>query len=276
MRGGGPWQTYPLTWVYPRAGSIPARAGEPPCLSEGAQERGNPRRDRARLHRVGPSGLSPRGRGNLERRHPRWGLSPRRGRLGKGLSPRGRGNHKPGVFTRVYRAGGGTRSQSGQVGSCRYPRAGGGTVWVYPRAGGGTTFLPAQRSHLSPRGRGNAAGERRSIPARAGEPHQPAGRSRSMSSRGLGGRGNPEMVAREGLSPRGRGNHRLGVAAGVYPRLKLAGEPRARYGSIPARAGEPGRPAYLKPWPAGGGTVRRHTLGLSPRGRGNLDNDARR
>ena len=90
---------------------------------------------------------------------------------------------------------------------------------------------------LSPRVRGNlgvgrpGSGRRRSIPARAGEPHgrSPLGNRGAVYPRACGGTA-VRRLGRGidlGLSPRVRGNH------GVEQRGAEGG------GSIPARAGEP-------------------------------------
>ena len=200
-------------------------------------------------------GLSPRVRGNRPRESVR-------------SSPRVRGNHR--ITHRVGRSiparagepsctrsivctiGGPVRNPTMRLGV--YPRACGGTGWrlwlrrmmtavypracggtaprlparpatprVYPRACGGTYTIVSRESDptagLSPRVRGNriSAGaptgrRNRSIPARAGEP--------AIA-------GNPLCRMVMGLSPRVRGNRFL--------RLR----PPLRWGSIPARAGEP-------------------------------------
>ena len=130
---------------------------------------------------------------------------------------------------------------------------------------------------LSPRGRGNQLSMNqchsniRSIPAWAGEPRPTSGRSRRCWVYPRVGGGTLAcavmMLARLGLSPRGRGNH-----PGVH-------RCDALHRSIPAWAGEPGLYATAsglgRVYPrVGGGT--HHTFlipspssGLSPRGRGN-------
>ena len=117
---------------YP-ARSIPAWAGEPVSTTEETTPVAY--------------GLSPRGRGNPARCHPKPTVV-------MGLSPRGRGNH-------------------------RWARQDRGLCRVYPRVGGGTergsSFDHVGRG-LSPRGRGNpnrmvpSADPIGSIPAWAGEP----------------------------------------------------------------------------------------------------------
>ena len=218
-----------------------------------------------------PVGLSPRGRGNhagaaddvdFSRSIPAWagepgeratrakeqGVYPRVGGgtssvgrmavTGMGLSPRGRGNqpfsHRDGRTGRSIPAWAGEPRPRGSRGSSR---------WVYPRVGGGTQ-VPASMMPgligLSPRGRGNRAGDMapwswsRSIPAWAGEPA--AGdrwRGRAGVYPRVGGGTNLAYLARyvaSGLSPRGRGNLPFGDL--LVP----------EGGSIPAWAGEPHRP----------------------------------
>ena len=172
-----------------------------------------------------------------------------------------------------------------------YPRTGGGTgdeggqspsiPGVYPRTGGGTASCELGAGDwmgLSPHGRGNLIADcrklldRGSIPARAGEPS-------------LSRLGRPATW----VYPRTGGGTAAGTtsildAPGVYPRtgggtvresdLADAGE-----GSIPARAGEPGKDRWNEVaegvYPrTGGGTsssvcLSRRGWGLSPHGRGN-------
>ena len=173
---------------------------------------------------------------------------------------------------------------------------------VYPRVGGGTNIgrVGLAGNHgLSPRGRGNLversriAAEARSIPAWAGEPPSRMSSPAAVSVYPRVGGGTTSTLRRRqaapGLSPRGRGN-----PSSVRPHT-----PCAR--SIPAWAGEPmlqstpgdqtavyprvgGEPIVLLShvrllwvYPrVGGGTVSStclaaSRLGLSPRGRGNLD-----
>ena len=150
---------------------------------------------------------------------------------------------------------------------------------------------------LSPRGRGNRSSPvalacwRRSIPAWAGKPRSPASNRTALRVYPrVGGEtllAELRTVAKAGLSPRGRGNHRR------YPHVL------AQRGSIPAWAGKPARhPSCankLRVYPRVGGKPRAHSpmlgvtwvyprvggetnhmqsgslsaLGLSPRGRGN-------
>ena len=175
-------------------------------------------------------GLSPRGRGNHQaRRHhapgnrsiPRVGggtaLTRARVRRRPGLSPRGRG--KPsGLNARLS------------------------DDTVYPRVGGGTRVtrrFALVSAGLSPRGRGNHPGVHcsdplhRSIPAWAGEPpsaHHVVSASRVYPRVGGGTHTrNTCPSSSYGLSPRGRGNHRVPVGDRIV------------VGSIPAWAGEPPR-----------------------------------
>ena len=151
---------------------------------------------------------------------------------------------------------------------------------VYPRVGGGTPSLNQRgncHASLSPRGRGNlhripcAATRKRSIPAWAGEP------SRRLLLK-FNGKVYPRVgggtltinhtdSGSTGLSPRGRGNHRVRQTSHRTER------------SIPAWAGEPSLVPYREcprtVYPrVGGGTLvgalsRMSQDGLSPRGRGN-------
>ena len=150
--------------------------------------------------------------------------------------------------------------------------------------GGGTAARRAGNTTtegLSPRGRGNRRAERRhradhrSIPAWAGEPRRPpSGSSPPPVYPRVGGGTNGEVGAGRrilGLSPRGRGNLHHRCSWGTS------------FGSIPAWAGEPASlPAICPRWwvypRVGGGTRPRAATsimsrGLSPRGRGNRDED---
>ena len=153
---------------------------------------------------------------------------------------------------------------------------------VYPRVGGGN-IVSLNRftasGGLSPRGRGkHALAPRaplagRSIPAWAGETKNIVfvfvGSWVYPRVGGGNRRRDDELLARHGLSPRGRGKHLGGVNANV------------RIGSIPAWAGETRslpciattRTVYPR---VGGGNIVSQLinpcqLGLSPRGRGKLD-----
>ena len=136
---------------------------------------------------------------------------------------------------------------------------------------------PVSLTGLSPRVRGNLFKqlkqplEKRSIPARAGEPCSvmPSGASASVYPRACGGTCSRIQDAgpRVGLSPRVRGNPKRTCPERTCP------------GSIPARAGEPSHysdsVARRKVYPrACGGTsscssLASLTWGLSPRVRGN-------
>ena len=192
-----------------------------------------------------------------------------------GLSPRGRGNRGRTRGRGIYR-----RSIPAWAGEPVHWKPWRSLTAVYPRVGGGTDTsynLRARYKGLSPSGRGNrfmsqAEGERcRSIPAWAGEPTvSPCTSALVTVYPRVGGgthrRGQLSHM-REGLSPRGRGNH---VPLGYLKVLR---------GSIPAWAGEP-PPAAPCAGPApvyprvGGGTGSNISAisaisGLSPRGRGN-------
>ena len=232
--------------------SIPAWAGKPWVCSGKAQER-----------RVYP-------RVGGETRRVDWQVV-----LQRGLSPRGRGNH----------GGSGSGSASGRsipawAGKPRQGPTPTGRCRVYPRVGGETArnrHLGEGPAGLSPRGRGNPPcprpGERRqgSIPAWAGKPHaerlvlhfaevypRVGGETVHLAA---------ELVVYQGLSPRGRGNHRAHSDA-VHARR-----------SIPAWAGKPtivpARHFWMTVYPRVGGETEwcgddlLETVGLSPRGRGN-------
>ena len=198
--------------VAGRAGSIPARAGEPVGVGgEGWSE----------------NGLSPRERGTSDKHD----LDTPAG----GLSPRERGNRStvtPSWSTR--------RSIPARAGEPYSLRANSSVHRVYPRASGGTVIRSASTvvpAGLSPRERGNHAGAAivdlllGSIPARAGEPWPSRmwWPCRGVYPRASGGTWmfNEERFGIDGLSPRERGN--------------LLRIPCTRHdgGSIPARAGEP-------------------------------------
>ena len=151
---------------------------------------------------------------------------------------------------------------------------------VYPRVGGETKVRPLMRRcdmGLSPRGRGNPAGEGQrdvrqgSIPAWAGKPATNfwPRYTRQVYPR-VGGetsRDSARLMRRCGLSPRGRGNHGTDTDCA------------AESGSIPAWAGKPpaGLPGITdrRVYPRVGGETGDHRrqarprTGLSPRGRGN-------
>ena len=217
------------------AGSIPARAGEPP---PGTQPRGS-------------RGVYPRTGGGTSWRS--GGVRPR-----IGLSPHGRGN-RLGFLGRQ----GGMGSIPARAGEPGPASASGSPPRVYPRTGGGTPFAIRKAISvrgLSPHGRGNRrhrrqfAVSRGSIPARAGEP---ARSGRASDARGVyprtGGGTEAKIfdtLPRDGVYPRTGGGTRdtfIGgrlAAQGSIP--ARAGEPRrseaqgaSTAGSIPARAGEP-------------------------------------
>ena len=150
---------------------------------------------------------------------------------------------------------------------------------VYPRVGGGNQDVNRAKAGgwgLSPRGRGKrpggggGGGADRSIPAWAGETPTVFRNLRvgKVYPRvgGGNGAGTPRMIAKQGLSPRGRGKR---------PPLPMA---KIGSGSIPAWAGETsrGRPGIWlsRVYPrVGGGNPpwsysRAICCGLSPRGRG--------
>ncbi len=146
--------------------------------------------------------------------------------------------------------------------------------------GGGTPSeyaAPAQKSGLSPRGRGNpsspsaGATDLRSIPAWAGEPFRPPCLMTATGVYPRVGGGTCECrraaIGQRGLSPRGRGNRPPATRSNTGSR------------SIPAWAGEPVlcvafcRVGQVYPR-VGGGTrwnirIKKNPTGLSPRGRGN-------
>ena len=238
------------------AGSIPARAGEPPT--------------RATTH--GSCTVYPRACGGTA------GAALRFNEL-QGLSPRVRGNLLDWTAANLD-----TRSIPARAGEPFDRHAHLSQQGVYPRACGGTLRYrtpTASRLGLSPRVRGNHVDDddptarMRSIPARAGEPqaHGLCGKYAGVYPRACGGTlgGRVIDIDRNGLSPRVRGNRSGGVG------LQL---PRR---SIPARAGEPASDLVqcLNPevYPrACGGTTRGQQLhgnqqGLSPRVRGNLECD---
>ena len=193
----------------------------------------------------------------------------------RGLSPRVRGNHCsppcPAFRPRSIPA------CAGEPRWASYQRA-----WreVYPRVCGGTAHypaLPAAARGLSPRVRGNRRRPGRrpqrqgSIPACAGEPRctRPLRKIQRVYPRVCGGTIAPGAVILMplGLSPRVRGNRRIPAEQFACAR------------SIPACAGEPGRPRGCQgrrrvyPRVCGGtggvGVSKTAEEGLSPRVRGN-------
>ena len=193
-----------------------------------------------------------------------------------GLSPRMRGNRD--AYLREYSEYGSIPAYAGEPCHVWHRRR---VCQVYPRVCGGTCLpraLPGRAYGLSPRMRGNpmhrrgAAVRHGSIPAYAGEPsrRRAAHPAAAVYPRVCGGTtdSNHDRYRRTGLSPRMRGNRT-----------------RERYwmaciGSIPAYAGEPGRPSPrrmdTRVYPrVCGGTIPLvgwgvFLLGLSPRMRGNL------
>ena len=202
-----------------RSGSIPACAGEPMTVHpfQGATKV-YPRvcgGTHTTSRRSGkPWGLSPRVRGNRGRRKPQ-------NEMGRSIPA----------------CAGEPRRESGRPAS----------LAVYPRVCGGTAPPAATsslRRGLSPRVRGNPSPVRDrsdsngSIPACAGEPAERAGAGYSVEvyPRVCGGTSMRPRTSRpgRGLSPRVRGNR-------VACFLESVG-----IGSIPACAGEPGRPFALR------------------------------
>ena len=202
-------------------GSIPARAGEP------SQATG------LNAH----SGVYPRACGGTLTPDC---CSPRL----RGLSPRVRGNRLQPPDRDVL--AGSIPARAGEPSAARRGAAPG---WVYPRACGGTRAQGGSAGPprgLSPRVRGNhsrlcpGSPPVRSIPARAGEPHQ-TGEVQSPGKvypRACGGTcvlvG--DVAGSQGLSPRVRGNP------------PNRGDRAAYGGSIPARAGEPWTRAGCNEW----------------------------
>ena len=241
-------------------GSIPARAGEPvasipprPSASGGLSPRvrgnlvGHP------LHELADGSIPARAGEPTPRRQAasHRGVYPRAcggtaiGSNGKtamgGLSPRVRGTQLLDLL--VNHLNRSIPARAGEPGPEQRRRHPGE---VYPRACGGTGLRlerPVAQTGLSPRVRGNPqrahpwpalAG---SIPARAGEPRRDVAGQRALMvyPRACGGTVYPLLLAvgMGGLSPRVRGN-RAGCA-GI----------RRRWGSIPARAGEPSSRLFL-------------------------------
>ena len=217
-------------------GSIPAWAGETIGLT---------------LHSHSLIGLSPRGRGNRRDGIPLlW--TPRSIPAWAGEPPKRPLHHcQSWVYPRV---GGGTlqyfpcqlsplglsRAWAGEPSSISPANS---ALWVYPRVGGGTHYGQRQAIRamgLSPRGRGNPhpglrrPGDKRSIPAWAGEPAYSVLRKCVQAVYPRVGGGTVTNARRDtidgGLSPRGRGNPRMVKPLGRYIR------------SIPAWAGEPSPP----------------------------------
>ncbi len=239
--------------------SIPAGAGEPrgggariPCFRVYPRGCGGTALFRLPATRV--VGLSPRVRGNPDRH---GGVD-----AGRGSIPAGAGEPIRAAIQR--------------------PK-----LSVYPRGCGGTATDPMFDRFiggLSPRVRGNRApppfgrGIHGSIPAGAGEPLPDKAdlAGHEVYPRGCGGTSSRTLfrVAPYGLSPRVRGNP---------PGCELH---EARWGSIPAGAGEPGaagrsrRSRSVYPRGCGGTKVvsspTHVDIGLSPRVRGNRPGGRRR
>ena len=193
-----------------------------------------------------------------------------------GLSPRGRGNHPIAWRHELEK-----RSIPAWAGQPPTPWESEPSRRVYPRVGGATRPRGPDRHHsmgLSPRGRGNLpetlriGSSLRSIPAWAGQPSRPAPPSPWPTVYPRVGGATPGVfdgrVPGQGLSPRGRGN------------LPAQGSGPPLLGSIPAWAGQPDcralpqLPGRVYPR-VGGATLwpwsrNMPTMGLSPRGRGNL------
>ena len=192
-----------------------------------------------------------------------------------GLSPRGRGNRQDQPIRGL--AGRSIPAWAGKPSGCPRFRW---TRRVYPRVGGETSLIGSPHithSGLSPRGRGNlrqhhlGLSPEGSIPAWAGKPGC-AGHYRPFPRvyPRVGGEttcGISYLEPDVGLSPRGRGNRRLGCTQGTVAR------------SIPAWAGKPPAETVTARqstvYPRVGGETSRSVnpsaaiRGLSPRGRGN-------
>ena len=273
--------------VYPRAGGETEQTCGSPAPSPGLSPRGRGNH----LHLSRPAGgirSIPARAGKPWRKHVKLfheTVYPRAGgetnaliafrKNGRGLSPRGRGN-LANTTDRIYQQW----SIPARAGKPRWRWRTWSRRRVYPRAGGETPagdLLGQIGAGLSPRGRGNLEhlGEGAllagSIPARAGKPSSRASwwTCRRVYPRAGGETGIVQRPpdARQGLSPRGRGNRPLGAG---YP---------DRQRSIPARAG---KPIWWSLWcscgavyPRAGGETsemqsrRSSQRGLSPRGRGN-------
>ena len=197
----------------------------------------------------------------------------------RGLSPQVRGNPARAGGRRLHTgsipAGAGEPTATARSG-CRatvYPRRCGGTVpglAVTPVAVGLSPQVRGNRGR-----RGAARGQRRSIPAGAGEPRSgtTAAQDSEVYPRRCGGTQGPGVWIQctTGLSPQVRGNRHGGR------------QPEHRVGSIPAGAGEPtyvdGPPDVDEVYPRRcGGTDSRcgrlwHPQGLSPQVRGNRQHE---
>ena len=192
----------------------------------------------------------------------------------EGLSPRGRGKR---LRPRLHDVR--SRSIPAWAGETKRPPTCGVTKTVYPRVGGGNldeADASTKQRGLSPRGRGKQPPPFEevvvygSIPAWAGETtsRSQCGWKQAVYPR-VGG-GNVPLILRMppllGLSPRGRGKHRVGYRC-LRPRR-----------SIPAWAGETlSHPSFwareaVYPRVGGGNITAAQAVGyyggLSPRGRG--------
>ena len=198
----------------------------------------------------------------------------------RGLSPRGRGKLSSFLLWRRWlRSIPAWAGETLRRGCCRMDGS------VYPRVGGGNSSASHSTAHssgLSPRGRGKRALAQplrraaRSIPAWAGETSGCGKKRFGCPVYPRVGGGNQVRseytMSPVGLSPRGRGKRNS-------PHRATPGA-----GSIPAWAGETCQAYFMaissKVYPRVGGGNRRALLdarnseGLSPRGRGKLDENA--
>ena len=281
------WYLPAVCRVYPRVGgeTWPAQRSRPSAWGLSPRGRGNHpgRLDSPTARGSIPAWAGkpawPAAPGPAGRVYPRVGgetaLSPAGSSSGAGLSPRGRGNHNR--KANDDRGGGSIPAWAGKPWPAPSPAA---PTPVYPRVGGETLITGRGEEvnlGLSPRGRGNPTPPRpagkptRSIPAWAGKPrHYPAPNHVAAVYPRVGGEtvsGRSSIFSQTGLSPRGRGNR-----LPVHPFPNVGG-------SIPAWAGKPPHGACWRTCPTvyprvGGETaslayLRRLSRGLSPRGRGN-------
>ena len=197
-----------------------------------------------------------------------------------GLSPLARGNLR--LHGRGIASGGPIPARAGEplgwrcagTRSRAYPRSRGGTVSRVGAVGLGQGLSPLARGNLKPAI--EAQYSHGPIPARAGEPTRSTCTSEPVRayprSRGETVNMDPTDLARMGLSPLARGNHRRNR------------HQHRRPGPIPARAGEPSMccrtPRRTRAYPRSrGGTEAAEAgddwdKGLSPLARGNLRRDA--
>ena len=238
-------------------------------------------------------GPSPRVRGEPEgtpRPAPTGSVYPRtrgatwldRSRLPRdaGLSPHARGNQT--LTGRRYSMG---RSIPARAGQPSWHHLVNDILRVYPRTRGATILASSGKRHtegLSPHARGNQGGaatddgDKRSIPARAGQPQWGGAKLTHEEvyprTRGATTGRSYRPMDRTGLSPHARGNRVRRVSASV------------KWRSIPARAGQPGphrETACLLPvYPRTRGATLAASdpvlavAGLSPHARGNLGGEA--